>query len=114
MVQSPKQSRLRFATDFAPDLPDWSMENGGGSRLIRRDAYPQADTYHSLATVYTPDGAPLGDAVAEVQPGGTLGSGRILYVAGDLLQYPDRTGLLDALLRRIPAAFRRTPDQPGK
>jgi hypothetical protein len=63
--------------------------------------YEEAKSYHSLAPVTLPDGTANGDAIACVQPGGELGEGRIVYIASDLRRYPNREGLLDAVLGYI-------------
>ena len=60
--------------------------------------YANAKSYLGLASVESPDGEYLGDAITGVQPGGEFGTGGILYVAGDLVNYPDRAALLDAIL----------------
>ena len=98
MVASPANSRVEFRPEFATTLQPWTMAKAGGSRLMRRELYPNASSYTALATVRLSDGTAHGDAIACVQPGGDLGEGRIIYVAGDLQRYPDREQLLDAIL----------------
>ena len=98
MTQSPRGSTLTFTPEFSADLEPWTFERDGGSRLMSVEVYPDAKSYQSLAPVTLPDGTENGDAIASVQPGGELGEGRIIYVASDLPAYPDREGLLDALL----------------
>jgi hypothetical protein len=101
MVQSPPGSRVTFDLFFAKTLDEWKMAKGGGSRLMHKDMYPDARSYVTLARVESPAGEYLGDAIAGVEPGGDLGSGKILYVAGDLVNYPGRVALLDAILAAV-------------
>jgi len=98
MVASPANSRVEFRPELVTGLQPWTMAKGGGSRLMRRELYPNASSYTALATTRLPDGTIHGDAIACVQPGGDLGEGRIIYVAGDLQRYPNRVQLLDAIL----------------
>lgn len=98
MIQSPPNSRVVFDGAFSSELEPWTMAKGGGSRLMRHAHYPDARSYRSLGRVVLPDGSHHGDAIAAVQPGGDLGSGRIIYVAGDLQKHPNREVLLDAIL----------------
>ena len=100
MVHSPKGSRVTFDRAFSTALQPWTMKKGGGSRLMQSQLYPGAKSYKALATVTLPDGDVNGDAIACVQPGGELGDGRIIYVAGDLLGHPERDRLFDAILRQ--------------
>jgi hypothetical protein len=105
MTACPKGARITFSESLSSDLAPWVMDKAGGSRLMVSSLYPDAKSYMALASAALPDGTPLGDAIAWVQPGGDLGEGRILYVAGDLLRYPDREGLLDALLGTVADAL---------
>lgn len=98
MVNSPAGSRVTFAPALSATLAPWEMRRGGSSRLMTPEQYPDAMRYIPLATVTRPDGSYNGEAIALVQPGGELGEGAILYVASDLTDYPDREGLLDAIL----------------
>jgi len=97
MVSSPAGSQVTFAPEFGNFSP-WTMDKGGSARLMRREQYPDAAAYVPLATVSLPDGKLNGDAIAAVQPGGELGDGWVIYVAKDLLAYPSRERLLDAVL----------------
>lgn len=97
MVNSPAGSQVTFAPEFGA-LPAWTMAKGGSARLMWREQYPDAKAYVPLATVTLPNGQPNGEAVAAVQPGGALGDGWVVYVARDLLGYPERERLLDAVL----------------
>jgi hypothetical protein len=98
MTQSPRGSTVTFAPALSPDLEAWTLDAGGGSRLMSEKMYAEAESYEILARVTLPGGTANGDAIACVQPGGELGEGRIVYVASDLLRYPGREGLLDAVL----------------
>ena len=101
MVDVPKDSKISFAEEFAPDLETWRLARAQGSRLMRASLYPEAKSYRALASVTYADGEAGGDAIASVQPGGALGNGRIIYVASALLQHPDREKLLDSILRYV-------------
>lgn len=99
-----------------PSLPAWAPCAGLSARLPQRALYPAAVTYRALLPVTA--GAPaeaLGDAAALVGPGGELGQGRLLYVACDLQQHPQREQLLTQLLLLVappsppPAARAPTP-----
>jgi hypothetical protein len=101
MSRVPQDSTIRFADGFAPDLAPWHVSRQEGSRLMRASLYPKAKSYQSLARVALADGTDGGDAVACVQPGGALGSGRIVYVASAMLRHPDREKILDSILRYV-------------
>jgi hypothetical protein len=101
MSTVPKSSTVTFAKELAPGLASWQVPKKQGSRLMRASLYPKAKSYQSLARVVRADGTDGGDAVASVQPGGTLGSGRIIYVASALLAHPKRERVLDAILRYV-------------
>ncbi|MBN2451995.1 MAG: hypothetical protein JXR77_16535 [Lentisphaeria bacterium] len=107
MTNSPRGSRIVFAEALPKGLPAWTMDQGGTSRLMRRELYPEALAYQSLGRVELPDGAIHGDAMALVQPGGPLGKGQILYLASDLLRHPEREGLLDAVLAFLHSRLRQ-------
>ena len=98
MVNSPAGSTVSFDPALGMPLAPHQFRQQGSSRLMRRSLYPNATRYVSLAPVTLADGTANGDALAAVQPGGELGNGWIVYLASDMLQYPNREALLDALL----------------
>lgn len=109
MTESPKGSRFTFDAEAMPGLDAWTIERGGGCRLMTAEVYPDAASYESLCRVELPDGTYNGDAIAMVQPGGGLGDGRIVYVAADLAGYPDREALLNAALAYVHRLAEQTP-----
>jgi len=105
MTACPKDTRIAFSKALAPSLEPWILDSPGESRLMTSSLYPDAKSYTPLASAALKDGTHLGDAIACVRPGGDLREGKIFFVAGDLLRYPDREKLLDALLRSVEDAL---------
>ena len=101
MTDVPRNSTISFSKKLTTDLGEWKVTRAQGSRLMRADLYPVAGSYETLASVSRADGQVGGDAIASVQPGGTLGDGRIIYVASALLQHPHREQIFDAILRYV-------------
>lgn|GEM_PF-2452459 len=98
MFESLGKRQITFAEELGANVAPWTMEGGKGLSLMDSSMYESATSYTSLASVSLADGTHLGDAIAMVQPGGAMREGRIFYVTEDLLGYPDREGLLDAVL----------------
>ncbi|MFP6645904.1 MAG: hypothetical protein VCF24_20460 [Candidatus Latescibacterota bacterium] len=94
-------STIAFAEEFSSDLGLWEVGRAKGSRLMRASLYPDAMSYQALASVTHADGQFGGDAIASVQPGGELGTGRIIYVASALLEHPDREKVLESILHYV-------------
>ena len=94
-------STITFAEEFSSDLGLWEVGRAKGSRLMRASLYPDAMSYQALASVTHADGQFGGDAIASVQPGGELGTGRIIYVASALLEHPDREKVLESILHYV-------------
>ena len=105
LVNVPRNSTIAFAEALSSDLGVWEVGRAKGSRLMRASLYPDAMSYQALASVTHADGQYGGDAIASVQPGGELGTGRIIYVASALLEHPDREKVLESILRYVHEAL---------
>ncbi|HAZ64791.1 MAG TPA: hypothetical protein DCZ72_14435, partial [Armatimonadetes bacterium] len=91
-------STISFAAGAPAGLEPVNLQRGGRSRLMRAALYPAGTPYRALATITTPAGEVLGDALAAVRPGGDLGTGWVVYIAADLLASPQREQLLSYVL----------------
>ncbi len=98
MTQAPAGSTISFAAGAPAGLEPVNLQRGGRSRLMRAALYPAGTPYRALATITTPAGEVLGDALAAVRPGGDLGTGWVVYIAADLLASPQREQLLSYVL----------------
>jgi hypothetical protein len=97
-TQIVQDGEVRPAGACAESLEPWTVDRTVKSRLMTRELYPDARSYRSLMKVHGPDGTYIGDAVSVVQPGGAFHNGTVIYVANGLTRYPDREGLLNAVL----------------
>ncbi|MEO0510225.1 MAG: glycoside hydrolase family 71/99-like protein [Verrucomicrobiota bacterium] len=83
---------VQFDEILGKQLAKWTWKNPHGNtpaaRLMRKEDYPQAISYRSLAMVYSASGEYIGDAAAVVQPGEEFGSGKIVYVSSMLTTLP--------------------------
>ncbi len=103
----PEGGTVKPMGSFADQLDAWTVPRRLGSRLMTKALYPEAKSYESLMQVVDAQGNVVGDAVALVQPGGKFGDGTVVYLASHMSLYPDRQGLLNALLKATHASLSR-------
>lgn len=105
MIDDLSNATVSFDETLGTQLPQWQMGKRLSSRLMHPDLYEDAKNYQSLASVRTSRGQYVGDLMACAELGGELAPGRIIYVAGDLLAYPEREALLDCILKLARSAL---------
>jgi len=107
-----------YSVEVAPGLlqpppPPWQPGKGLRARMPARNLYAPDVQYQALLPVIEPDTkVHVADAAAIIGPGGVLGSGRLVFLASDLLQHPQKEQILTAVLLQLAAPPPGTPPQP--